>query len=122
MSQTEPTRQSDDIWPPIVGSIMCFPLTTGVLVVDMTSFPQSAALPQSKLKGSEHTSPLAQYLTMVCPVAWDIAFAATSGALASLSDTQTVTVAQSGAAAFQIPSGASGNEVVQWPGGVPLNV
>lgn len=123
MSQTEPTRQSDDIWPPILGSIVNLPLTTTVLVIDLTSWAQSLALPNTKPKGAEHSSPLAQYLTFICNATFNLAFAATGAALASLSATATSTVPQSaGATQFLIPSGGTANGSVPWPAGVPLHV
>jgi hypothetical protein len=123
MSQTLPTRQSDDIWPPIVGSIVVLPLTTTVLIVDMTTFAQSPALPQSKPAGSEHTSPFNQYLTIVGAGAFNVAFGPTFTSLSGLSTAATSTVPQ-GAGATQgvIPSGNTSNGCVPWPGGTPLNV
>jgi hypothetical protein len=120
MSQTLATRQSDDIWPPIVGSITVFPLTTSVLIVDMTTFAQSPALPQSKVAGSEHTSPFNQYLTIIGAAGFSFAFGPTTTSLAGLSTAATSTVVQSGK--FFIPGGNTTNGCVPWPAQTPLNL
>lgn len=120
MGQAEPTRQSDEILPPIDGSIVCLPVTTTMLVVDLTSMAQSAALPSSgsnpTVKGTEHTNPLGQYLSMIA----DgnnvyLAFADNSDDFGSINTTNTSTVTQSGAAAYQIPSGNTANSMLLLP-------
>lgn len=123
MSQTLPTRQSDDIWPPIAGSLIVLPLTTAVLIVDMTTLAQSAALPQSKPAGSEHTSPFNQYLTIIGLAGFQFAFGPTFASLASLSATATSTVPQ-GAGATQgvIPGGFTTNGSIPWPAETPLHL
>lgn len=119
--QTETTRQSDEILPPIVGSIVTLPLTVAVLVVDLTSWAQTAALPIATVHGSSATNPLGQYITLltqssgVC-----IAFAATAAALAGLSATATSTVLQAGGTAFQIPGGFTTNGSVPLSPGIPF--
>jgi hypothetical protein len=120
MGQTEATRQSDNIWPPIVGSILVLPLTTSVLILDMTTFAQSPALPQSKVKGSQNTSPMGQYLTAISLSNFFFAFGPTAASLSGLSTTATSTVVQSGA--FSIPGGNTTNGCIPWAGGVPLPV
>jgi hypothetical protein len=126
MAQTEPTRQSDEIIPPLYGtagaSLVCLPVTTGVLIVDMTSLAQTPALPQTTAKAQEHTNPIGQYMTLIAdggPVY--VAFAATTTLLASLSTTATSTVTQSGAAAFQIPNGGTTNGVFLLAAGIPYH-
>lgn len=120
--QTETTRQSDEILPPIVGSIVTLPLTAAVLVVDLTSWAQTAALPIATVHGSSATNPLGQYITLltqqsgVC-----IAFARTAAALAGLSATATSTVVQTaGATQFQIPGGFTTNASVPLSPGIPF--
>jgi hypothetical protein len=123
MSQTEPTRQSDEILPPIVGSILVLPLTASVLIVDLTSLAQSAALPSSTVKGSENINPLGQYLTFIGDGSWNCAFAGTAAALLGLSTSATSTVSQSaGSTQYQIPGGNTANGTILIPGGTPLHL
>jgi hypothetical protein len=96
MGQTEPTRQSDEILPPIVGSIVCVAVTAAVQVVDLTTMPQTAALPVTTVKGSENLNPLGQYLTMEPDGACSIAFASTAAALAGLVLATTNTISAAG--------------------------
>jgi hypothetical protein len=88
--QTEPTRQSDEILPPILP--ICLALTTVVVVVDLTTIAQTPMLPASSLKGSEHTNPLGQYLTMVADANCNVVFGATAAALASVTTAAVNTV------------------------------
>ena len=122
MSQTLPTRQSDDIWPPIVGSLVVLTLTTGVLAVDLTTLAQSAALPQSKVAGSEHLTPFNQYLTIVAQAAFFFAFGPTFTSVSALSAGATSTVPQ-GAGATQgvIPGGNTTNGAIPWPADTPFH-
>lgn len=94
MGQTETTRQSDEILPPIAGSTLALSVTTSVLVVDLTTWPQSAALPASTVKGSEHTNPLGQYIELVADTypAY-VLFAPTYAKAAAISASATTTVA-----------------------------
>jgi hypothetical protein len=96
MGQTEPTRQSDEILPPIVGSIVCVAVVAAVTVVDLTTMPQTAALPNTTAKGSENLNPLGQYLTMEPDGACSIAFASTAAALAGLSTAAVNTISAAG--------------------------
>lgn len=92
MGQTETTRQSDEILPPIEGSICNFAVTSTPLLVDLTTFPQSAALPSSTVKGSEHLNPLGQYLTFIADADVFVMFTSASGDVAAMTTTDTVTV------------------------------
>ena len=123
MSQTETTRQSDEILPPIAGSIVCLPVTNSLLIVDLTTMPQTAALPQSTVKGSEHTNPLGQYLTLIADAACNVAFAAGANRaaavtnLGSLSTSATSTISGSTGAIT-----LAGTETIALTAGVPMHL
>lgn len=114
--QSEPTRQSDEILPPILGSVVAFPVTAAVLIVDLTSWAQTAVMPQKMVDGQDRPNPLNQYLTFVAGGPFNMAFAGTAAGLSALSVSAVSTVTQSGAAAFQIPSGNTANCGVLFPG------
>jgi hypothetical protein len=65
MGQTEPTRQSDNILPAIVGSIYAIAVTSTVAIIDLASLAQSAAVLSTTGKGTENLNPVGQFLTFV---------------------------------------------------------
>lgn len=71
-------------------------VTNAVQVVDLTTFPQTAALPATTVKGSEHLNPLGQYLTIIPDGACFIQFASTAAALAAITTTDTNTISALG--------------------------
>lgn len=126
MSQTETTRQSDEILPPILtasgGSVLALPCTTSVLIVDLTSMPQTPALPSTTNKGGEHQNPLGQYWTFLSTGTVYLAFGPTAASLTSLSTSATTTVPQgAGATQYQIPSGGTANVGVPIPSNTPFH-
>lgn len=112
MGQAEPTRQADNIIPPIKGSIPKFAVTTSVLVIDLSTWPQTAALPATTVKGSQNKNPIGQYLCLIPDGATVyVAFADTYAALAGLSATATSSVDGTGKITIL------GTETVPLPGG-----
>lgn len=100
MSQTEPTRQSDEILPPIIGDSTHAPIaiavTSVVTVVDLTTLANTAALPPSTVKGMENTNPLGQYVTLVPTANVNVAFCATLALAQAVSATATTTISATG--------------------------
>lgn len=112
--QTETTRQSDEILPPIVGSIVVVAVVAGVTTVDLTTMPQTAALPNTTVKGSEDLNPLGQYLTMVADGNCSVAFAGTQAALATIATATTNTITNGVIT-------ANNNTVIQLTAGIPFH-
>lgn len=96
MGQTEPTRQSDEILPPISGSTARIAVTNAATTVDLTTFPQTAVLTTKQVKGSENTNPLGQYLNLQPDGACNVLFAATQTTAAAISTSSTSTVSGAG--------------------------
>jgi hypothetical protein len=116
VGQTEPTRQSDEILPPILGSIGALTIGSGALViVDFTTYPQTAALPQTTVKGSDQQNPLGQYLTFIADGGQIYcAFASTAAALASCTVATVWTVSAAGVIT------PSNNSMFPLPSGIPM--
>lgn len=96
MGQSLPTRQSDDILPPIAP--VCLTVSS-VVVVDMTTFPQSpvlntqaAGVTGSTVAGSERTVPFDQYLTFQADGDCFVAFGANAAAVTSITSATVNTV------------------------------
>lgn len=120
MGQSEPTRQSDEILPGIQGSIFAFAVTSTTLIVDLFSLPNTAALPQGTVKGSDAPNPLGQYLTFIAdgsPIYYACAqtFAALSGTTFSTTATATV---NGSTGVVTIPSPNTMMDLL--PSGVPM--
>ena len=92
--QSEPTRQSDEIIPPIQGSILALAAGTAIVVVDVTTWLQSLALPATTVKGSEHTNAIGTYISLVADGVPNVyvGFAPTYAKAAALTVASTTTV------------------------------
>jgi hypothetical protein len=118
MGQTETTRQSDEILPAILGSTYAFAVTSTLLIIDLASLANTAALPSSTVKGSENSNPLGQYLTLyadgatvyyTCGQTW----AALNSASLAVATTNTVSASTGVVTASNVP-------VQALPSGIPI--
>lgn len=121
MGQTEPTRQADEILPPIAGSIVVVAVPaspSSPLVIDLTTWSNTAALPSTTTVGMQRTNPFAQYISMVADLGqFYYAFGPTAASVASISPTATSTITGANA----IPSGSTTNGAVPLPQGTLAN-
>lgn len=155
MSQCDPTRQSDEILPPITGGVIIGPDGSNVTIpssivvvsltantvqaVDLTTMPQTPVLtaPTLTVRGSEHTAPLDQYITLIPLGALSIAFGPTATPTGTLSTTATNTITAAGVVTannnvmiplsagsvyhFRVPAGSSLTTKVGTLGGYGVN-
>ena len=121
----ESGRQYFEVLAPGVDAITVLPLTSIVLVVDLTSLSQLTMLGKGSnftAKGSENTNPLGQFCYLIGDAAFSFAFGPTPTSVASIATATASTVPQSGATAYQVPNGLTTNGAILWPASTPLRV
>ena len=122
----ESGRQYFEVLAPGVDAITVLPLTSSVLIVDLTSLSQLTMLGKGSnftAKGSENTNPLGQFCYLIGDASFSFAFGPTATSVASIATATTSTVPQTaGATQYQVPGGLTTNGCILWPASTPIRV